>query len=81
MGQYKKWRHAMPDNWDKDREAVKERRIRELEGENAELKEILYVAHDYLKQHWDMDSAPLHKIAQLLEEPEGQALPPAIPER
>lgn len=49
-------------------------RIEALEAENAELIKLLFVASDYLKQHWDMESAPLHKIAERLRQPDAQKL-------
>jgi hypothetical protein len=33
-----------------------------------EISELLCIAHDYLQQHWNMDSAPLHKIDDFVKD-------------
>ena len=39
-----------------------------LRSRIAILEERLCVAHDYLMQHWDMDSAPLNLIKETVEQ-------------
>ena len=37
------------------------------DAERDKLREAVCIADDYLEQHWDMESAPLHKIRALAE--------------